>query len=154
MGRVLVAQIWWRLRGWSERFSEAAQITPPFFITSEFLQQSITSSSFYNLLTCEKGEMSQYCSHNTHAFNTSYTVSVSNIFAAADDRSNILAWLSPVDPKLRHRDIQDYRIEDIGEWVLKTEEFRSWHTGSEGGESDNAVLFCYGDPGVGKTYIR
>ena len=25
---------------------------------------------------------------------------------------------------------------------------------SGGGESDSAVLFCYGDPGVGKTFIR
>ena len=149
---MLLAQIWWKLRGWSERFSEAAQITPPFFVTSEFLQQTITPSSVYNLLTCEKGEMSQYCSHSTHCFNTSYAFSVSNSFT--DDRSNILAWLSPLNPKLRHQGIQDCRIEDIGEWVLQTEEFRSWHTGSEGCESDNAVLFCYGDPGVGKTYIR
>ena len=151
---MLLAQIWWRLPGWSEHLSEAAQITPPFFITSEFLQQTITPSSVYNLLTCEKGEMSQYCSHNTHCFNTSYAFSVSNSFTVADDRSNILAWLSPLDPKLRHQDIQDRRVENIGEWLLQTEEFRSWRAGNEGDESDNAVLFCDGDPGVGKTYIR
>jgi len=96
--------------------------------------------------------MSQSFSHNTHSFN--YAVSVSNNFTVADDRSNILAWLSPLDPKLRHRDIQDHRVENIGEWLLQTEEFRRWRAGSEGGESDKEVLFCYGDPGVGKTYIR
>ena len=97
--------------------------------------------------------MSQSFSHNTHSFNTTYTVSVSNNFTVTDDRSNILAWLSPLDPKSRHQDIQDRRVENIGKWVLRTEEFRSWCAGS-GGESDDAVLFCYGDPGVGKTYIR
>ena len=103
------------------------------------------------ILTCEKLKMSQYSSQNINSFNT---VNVSNNFIVADDRSNILAWLSPLDPKSRHRDIQDRRVESIGEWFLQTEEFRSWHTSSGGGGSDNAVLFCYGDPGVGKTYIR
>ena len=107
-----------------------------------------------NILTCEKEEMSQSFSHNTHSFNTTYTVSVSNNFTVTDDRSNILAWLSPLDPKSRHQDIQDRRVENIGRWVLRTEEFRSWCAGSGGGESYDAVLFCYGDPGVGKTYIR
>ena len=45
-------------------------------------------------------------------------------------------------------------MENVGEWVLQTEEFKSWYAGSGGSESDNAVLFCYGDPGVGKTFIR
>ena len=45
-------------------------------------------------------------------------------------------------------------MENIGEWVLKTEEFRGWYAGIGGSESDNAVLFCYGNPGVGKTFIR
>jgi len=108
-----------------------------------------------DILTCEKEKMSQSLSHNTNSFNTSYTaVSVSNNITVAEDRSNILAWLSPLDPKSRHQDIQDRRVESIGEWLLQTEGFRSWHAGSGEDESDNAVLFCYGDPGVGKTYIR
>ena len=91
--------------------------------------------------------MSQSFSNNINSLNTTIN------FTVADDRSNILAWLSPLDPKLRHRDIQDRRVEYVGEWLLQTEEFRSWQAGSVG-ESDNAVLFCYGDPGVGKTFIR
>ena len=99
--------------------------------------------------------MSHSFSNNSHSFNTNYTtVSVSNNLAFADDRPNILAWLSPIDPKLRHQDIQDHRVERIGEWLLQTEEFRNWYAGSGEGESDDAVLFCYGNPGVGKTYIR
>ena len=82
------------------------------------------------------------------------TTVVTNNFTVVGDRSEILAWLSPLDPKLRHQDIQSRRVENVGEWLLQTGEFKSWYAGSEGGECDNPVLFCYGDPGVGKTYIR
>ena len=95
--------------------------------------------------------MSQSLSHNTNSFNTAITVW--NNITVADDRSNLLAWLSPLDPTSRHQDIQDRRVESIGEWLLHTEKFRSWRAGSKGDGSDSAVLFCYGDPGVGKTYI-
>ena len=98
--------------------------------------------------------MSENFSHNINSLNSYTAVNVSNNFTVADDRSNILAWLSPLDPKSRHQDIQDRRVEDIGEWLLQTEEFRSWHAGNGRGESNNTVLFCYGDPGVGRTYIR
>ena len=93
--------------------------------------------------------MSQSFSNNYNSFNTTYISPT-----AADDRLNILAWLSPLDPKLRHQDIRGRRVENVGEWLLQTAEFRSWCTGDEGGESDKGVLFCYGNPGVGKTYIR
>ena len=93
--------------------------------------------------------MSRLFNNNYNSFNTTYINP-----AVADDRSNVLAWLSPLNPKIRHQAIQDCRVENIGEWVLQTEEFRSWHAGSERGQSDNAFLFCYGNPGVGKTYIR
>jgi len=70
------------------------------------------------------------------------------------DRSDILAWLSPQEPGLRHGGIRQRRVENVGEWVLHTEEFKSWYAGSGKSESDTGVLFCYGDPGVGKTFIR
>ena len=114
--------------------------------------QSIPSSiisNIYNILSVEEQGMSQSFSNNTNSLNTTV-----NNFSVADDRSDILAWLSPLEPRLRHQDIRDQRVEDVGEWLLQTEEFRSWCAGSGGDESDNAVLFCYGDPGVGKTYIR
>ena len=94
--------------------------------------------------------MSQSFSHNTNSFNTAVT----NNLIISDERSQILAWLSPLEPRLRHQDIRDGRVENVGEWLLQTEEFRSWRAGSGGGESNGVVLFCYGDPGVGKTYIR
>ena len=93
--------------------------------------------------------MTQSFSNNIGSFNTTKIN-----FSVTDNRSNILAWLSPLDPKFRHHDIQGRRVENVGEWLLQTEEFRSRYAGSEGGESDKAVLFCHGNPGVGKTYIR
>ena len=94
--------------------------------------------------------MSRYHFHdNTNSFNN-----VWNNCTVADDRSQLLAWLSPLEPRLRHKAIQEGRVKNVGEWVLETEEFRSWYAGSGGNESDKAVLFCYGDPGVGKTFIR
>jgi len=92
--------------------------------------------------------MSQSFSNNINSLNTTI-----NTFALPEDR-DILTWLSPQDPKLRHQNIRDRRVENVGDWILKTVEFKSWHTGRGGGESDNRVLFCYGDPGVGKTFIR
>ena len=73
---------------------------------------------------------------------------------AADDRSPLLTWLSPLEPKFRHRDIQEHHVDNIGEWLLQTEEFRSWRDWSGEGGCDKVVLFGYGDPGVGKTFIR
>jgi len=98
--------------------------------------------------------MSQLFSNNYNSFNPTYigTTYINPTFT--DDRPNILAWLSPLDPKLRHQDIRDRRIEGVGEWVLQTKEFRAWSAIGEDGKSDNAVLFCYGNPGVGKTYFR
>ena len=77
-----------------------------------------------------------------------------NYYAVADDRSPLLTWLSPLEPKLRHRDIQEHRVDHIGEWLLQTEEFRSWHDRGGEGEGGKAVLLGYGGPGVGKTFIR
>ena len=94
--------------------------------------------------------MSQPFSNNIASFNTTNNINST----VTDDQPNILAWLSPLDPKLRHQDIRDRRVEGIGEWLLQTEEFKSWCAGSGRREANDAVLFCYGDPGVGKTYIR
>ena len=98
--------------------------------------------------------MSQPFSHNVNSLNSYTAINVSNNFISADHRSNILAWLSPLDPKSRHQEIRERRVENIGGWLLQTEEFRSWHATSGGGDSNSAALFCYGDPGVGKTFIR
>ena len=98
--------------------------------------------------------MSQYTvNNNSNCFNTN-TVTICNSSTVADDRSQLLAWLSPLEPKLRHRDIQERRVNNVGEWLIQSEDFRRWCDLREEGEDGNAVLFCYGDPGVGKTFIR
>jgi len=69
-----------------------------------------------------------------------------------DERRHLLEWLSPLAPRLRHRDVRRSQAEGVGDWLLSTEEFINWSTGADG--VVNPVLFCYGDPGVGKTHIR
>ena len=99
--------------------------------------------------------MSHYTTNDRTAFsNDQNSFNVSNIYTVTDDRSQILAWLSPLDPGLRHWDIQERRVKDIGEWLMQTEEFRRWSRFGGEGEGNKAVLFCYGDPGVGKTFMR
>jgi len=70
----------------------------------------------------------------------------------ADENPEIMQWLSPLDPRRRHRDVRTDRLDGVGDWLLETNEFRGWR--SNGGGADKAVLFCCGDPGVGKTYLR
>jgi len=79
---------------------------------------------------------------------------ISNTIVSGD-RLETLTWLSPLEPHLRHYDIQTRRVDNVGDWILRTEQFRSWHSGGGGqGGSQKATLFCSGNPGVGKTYIR
>ena len=104
----------------------------------------------------QKRKMSQYTIDNSTFSNNRNSFNVQNVQNnyAADDRSQLLAWLSPLEPRLRHQDIQARRIDNVGEWLMQTGEFRCWHDWSDEGKDDNAVLFGYGGPGVGKTFIR
>jgi len=95
--------------------------------------------------------MSKAYSNNINSFNVA---NVSNHFTVANNRSEILHWLSPLEPSIRHQDIRTCRVANVGDWLLRTGEFRSWCGRAPGGESDKAILFGYGDPGAGKTYIR
>ena len=144
----------WRVQKNPSGFTKnPAFLQPPRNCSTEPTPSSIIYS--YKILGNKERKMSQSFNNNSNSFNTNISFSTTYINpAVADERPNILAWLSRLDPKLRHQDIRDRRARNIGEWVLQTEEFRSWYAGSGGGESDNSFLFCYGDPGVGKTYIR
>jgi len=100
--------------------------------------------------------MSQYTANdNNNCFN--YTHSFNNVWnncTVADDRPQLLTWLSPLEPGLRHRDIRERRVNAVGEWLVQSAEFRRWCGLSGEGKDASTVLFCYGDPGVGKTFIR
>ncbi|RPB01314.1 hypothetical protein L873DRAFT_1642219, partial [Choiromyces venosus 120613-1] len=63
----------------------------------------------------------------------------------------ILKWISPSLPWERHEDIRNDRVDEIGQWLLGTDEFVKWRYGEDGG--CNQVLFCHGEAGVGKTYL-
>ena len=99
-------------------------------------------------LNNNKNFLNEYVNcHNTNTYsgNTfNYTI---------DDRSEILAWLSPLEPRARHRDIVARRIDNIGAWLLETEEFKRWYSGNREDASYRPTLFCDGDPGAGKSYI-
>ena len=98
--------------------------------------------------------MSQYTIHKSTNFSdNNNSFNMQNNYSIVDDRSQLLAWLSPLEPKLRHHDIWECRVENVGEWIMQTGEFRSWHDCRSDGEGHKAVLFCHGAPRVGKTYI-
>ena len=66
--------------------------------------------------------MSRAFTDNINSFNN---VSNNFTFTAADDEPQIKAWLSPLEPQVRHQDICNQRVDDIGDWLLETEEFIS-----------------------------
>jgi len=91
---------------------------------------------------------------NINSFNalTSYN-NIINITAGSDtERDQILQWLSPLEPQQRHEAVRIDRLDSVGNWVLETNEFKNWCDTEDG--CVGPVLFCYGNPGVGKTYIR
>ena len=69
-----------------------------------------------------------------------------------DEGRQILRWLSPLKPQQRHQGVRTDRLDGVGNWVLETSKFRNWRDTDDG--CAEQVLFCYGNPGVGKTYAR
>ena len=72
--------------------------------------------------------------------------------SVSDEKRQILEWLSPMEPRERHQAVREGRVDGVGSWLLRTNEFEKWHTGED--QAVNPVLFYYGDPGVGKPYLR
>jgi len=92
------------------------------------------------------GDSNSYCNNVTNSYNKI----VNKVIAG--ENLEILEWLSPLDTRGRHQDVRIHRLDGVGSWLLETTEFREWRS-NEGG-ADEAVFFCRGDPGVGKTYLR
>ena len=90
--------------------------------------------------------------NNTDSGNISNSFNKTYIGNAADEKAELLHWLSPLEPQNRHQDVRAGRFDGVGNWLLQTNEFWEWRD-REGG-ADNAVLFCSGEPGVGKTHLR
>ena len=72
--------------------------------------------------------------------------------SVTDEKRAILEWLSPLEPRERHQTIGMDRMAGVSDWLLYTNEFTQWNQGGDG--TIMPVLFYYGDPGVGKTYLR
>jgi len=95
-----------------------------------------------NTYSSNFGDCDANCGNITDSFNTTVY--------KPDEHSKIMRWLSPLEPNNRHQGVRTSRFGGIGDWLLETSEFREWR---EDGD-DNAVLFCSGNPGVGKTYLK
>ena len=89
------------------------------------------------------GDESAHSGNITNSFNTIY---------GSDEDVQIMRWLSPLEPNNRHQGVRNERFDGVGDWLLDTSEFREWRDSEDG--ADKTVLFCSGNPGVGKTYLR
>lgn len=86
-------------------------------------------------------------SSNNNSFNTI------NLFTDLDvEGRQIIRWLSPLEPQIRHHGIRTGRLAGVGNGLLETGEFKKWNDAEDG--CLGPVLFCSGNPGVGKTYVR
>ncbi|RPA91591.1 hypothetical protein L873DRAFT_297380 [Choiromyces venosus 120613-1] len=76
----------------------------------------------------EGGKLYDWASRNVNSFNSFDSLNVSGNLnvTTPDEGSEILMWLSPLEPRLRHQDIRNRRIENVGHWLLDTEQLRSW----------------------------
>jgi len=92
-----------------------------------------------------------YGHHNFNCGNVDNSHDNTYIYKSDKD-ARIMHWLSPLEPGNRHDGVRTKRFEGVGNWLLETSEFREWR-GGEGG-ANKAVLFCPGNPGAGKTYLR
>jgi len=64
-----------------------------------------------------------------------------------EQRRKSIARLSTIDFEATHDDISSSRVKGTGKWLLDSTAFRDWLQQS----SSNAILWCYGIPGAGKT---
>jgi len=91
---------------------------------------------------------------NTDSYNTFNNISNTHNYTLVkidDEGHQILQWLSPLEPCQRHQGVRTDRLDSVGNWVLETSQFSEWRDAEDG--SVDPVLFCYGNPGVGKTYV-
>jgi len=95
--------------------------------------------------------MAQNTTPHTVKFGNNNINSFNTTIHQSDKDAQILCWLSPLEPGNRHHGVRTDRFEGVGDWLLETSEFREWRGGQGGAEG--AVLFCSGNPGVGKTYL-
>ena len=118
--------------------------------------QSFSNSHKQRNLDNRLAQMStrqQQITSNLNSFNNNSFNNIVNFITEIDDEGHqILRWLSPLEPQQRHQGVRADRLDGVGNWVLEASEFRKWRDAESG--CVEPVLFCYGNPGVGKTYVR
>ena len=136
---------------------ETCPLTPHDTTTTKEMSRSHANDEISSLNTAyHSGFGSDLDSfNNTHSYNTIVTnySDYGTSWGVKEERSEITAWLSPLDPRFRHQDIRTRRADNVGEWRMRTDEFQSWCDGAQPEGSGLATLFCCGDPGAGKTYF-
>ena len=108
------------------------------------MQETMGSAAYQNPTTT----INRNVGNVTGSFNVWNNCEIS----VSDEKRQILEWLSPLAPRERHRAVSEDRMDGVGDWLLRTSEFEKWHTCDD--QAAHPMLFCYGDPGVGKTYLR
>ena len=93
-----------------------------------------------------QGHSNQNIGNVLNSYNNTINVGVS------EESLRIQAWLSPLEPHARHQDVRNRRLDGVGDWVLRRDEFELWCKSQDSGV--NPTLLCYGGQGAGKTYIR
>ena len=116
------------------------------FTLDEHFRHTMDNTAYHHSVSISTGNVNCASVSNSH----NKIINVNKIIA--DENPEIMQWLSPLDPRRRHQDVRADRINGVGSWFLETNEFLEWRN-NEGG-ADEAVLFCCGDPGAGKTYLR
>ena len=119
------------------------------------------AGSSFSLKAAQYGILNTHTDHNltsnihgnsnTNVGNVSHSYNTINV-GVYEESLRIQAWLSPLEPDIRHQDVRNRRMDGIGDWFLQRNEFESW-CGSQDGSGDPTLL-CYGGQGVGKTFIR
>jgi len=102
----------------------------------------------HNLTNNIHGHSNTNIGNVSNSYNNTNTINV----GVDEGSSQIKAWLSPLEPDIRHRHVSNGRLDGVGDWVLQRNEFEAWY-GSQDGLGDPTLL-CYGGQGVGKTFIR
>ena len=125
--------------------------TPPIPPESEFQQENCSLDEM-NPITRQKPIISINNDCGDDVTDSFGDVWINCDISVADEKRAILDWLSPLEPREKHQAIGMDRVAGVGDWLLLTNEFTQWSQSDDG--SAKPVLFCYGDPGVGKTYLR
>ncbi|PWW76104.1 hypothetical protein C7212DRAFT_344572 [Tuber magnatum] len=92
-----------------------------------FPWRTASATTNHNLTNSVRGDS------NTHVGNVSNSYNDTTINVGVGEGSlRIQAWLSPLEPHRRHQDVRNRRLDGVGDWVLRRNEFESWCGGLDG----------------------